>query len=133
MVWHSSWWTIFAFTGSRATRPLINRASPAFARTAAPVLRYVSIAYDPLVNSINWQPKALRQLRKIEAQAVRQIRAAVTSELADLSKARNVKALTNHEYGYRLRVGGYRVLFEFDGSVSIVSIEEVRRRDERTY
>ncbi len=85
------------------------------------------------MNSINWQPKALRQLRKLDAQASQQIRKAVTGELADLSKARNVKALTDHEYGYRLRVGSYRVFFEFDGTVRIVSIEEVRKRDERTY
>ncbi len=85
------------------------------------------------MNSINWQPKALRQLRKIDAHAGKQIRAAVSSELVDLASARNVKALTNHEYGYRLRVGNYRVFFEFDGAVRIVSIEEVRRRDERTY
>jgi mRNA-degrading endonuclease RelE of RelBE toxin-antitoxin system len=51
----------------------------------------------------------------------------------DLATARNVKTLTNHEYGYRLRVGNYRVFFEFDGAVSIVSIEEVKKRDERTY
>ncbi len=85
------------------------------------------------MNSINWQPKALRQLRKIDAQAGQQIRKAVTSELAELSGARNVKALTGHQYGYRLRVGNYRVFFEFDGAVRIVSIEEVRKRDERTY
>ena len=85
------------------------------------------------MNAINWQPKALRQLRKIDAHAGRQIRAAVTSELVDLSKTRNVKALTNHEYGYRLRVGSYRVFFEYDGAVRIVNIEEVRKRDERTY
>jgi len=85
------------------------------------------------VNAINWQPKALRQLRKIDAQASRQIRAAVNTELLDLSKARNVKALTDHEHGYRLRVGNYRVLFDFDGAVRIVSIEDVRKRDERTY
>ena len=35
--------------------------------------------------------------------------------------------------GYRLRAGNDRVFFEFDGAVRIVSIEEVRRRDERTY
>ena len=85
------------------------------------------------MNAINWQPKALRQLRKIDAHAGRQIRAAVNTELLDLSKARNVKALTNHEHGYRLRVGNYRVMFEFDGAVRIVSIEDVRERDERTY
>ena len=85
------------------------------------------------MNAINWQPKALRQLRKVDARAEKQIRAAVSTELLDLSKARNVKALTNHEYGYRLRVGSYRVFVEFDGTVHIVSIEEVRKRDERTY
>ena len=85
------------------------------------------------MNAINWQPKALRQLRKIDAHAGKQIRAAVSTELLDLSKARNVKALTNHEYGYRLRIGNYRVFFDYDGAVRIVNIEEVRKRDERTY
>ena len=85
------------------------------------------------MNAINWQPKALRQLRKIDAHAGKQIRAAVSSELLDLSKARNVKALVNHAYGYRLRVGNYRVFFDFEGVVRIVSIEEVKKRDERTY
>jgi mRNA interferase RelE/StbE len=85
------------------------------------------------VNSIDWQPKALRQLRKIDARAGKQIRDAVSTELVDLAKARNVKALTNHEYGFRLRVGSYRVFFDYDGGVQIVSIEEVRKRDERTY
>ena len=85
------------------------------------------------MNSIDWQPKALRQLRKIDARAGKQIRDAVSTELVDLAKARNVKALTNHEYSYRLRVGNYRVFFDHDGAVRIVSIEEVRKRDERTY
>jgi mRNA interferase RelE/StbE len=85
------------------------------------------------VNAINWQPKALRQLRKIDAHAGKQIRLAVSSELLDLSKARNVKALVSHAYGYRLRVGSYRVFFDFDGAVRIVSIEEVKKRDEHTY
>ena len=61
------------------------------------------------MNAIDWQPKALRQLRKVDGLAGKQIRAAVSTELLDLSKARNVKALTHHEYGYRLRVGNYRV------------------------
>ena len=50
-----------------------------------------------------------------------------------MTTARNVKALMNHEYSYRLRVGNYRVFFEFDGAVRIVKIEEVRKRNERTY
>jgi mRNA-degrading endonuclease RelE of RelBE toxin-antitoxin system len=85
------------------------------------------------LNTINWLPKALRQLRKIEVQQAAKIRFAVTSELADLKQARNVKALTDHAHGYRLRIGSYRVFFEYDGSIRIVTIEEVRKRDERTY
>jgi mRNA-degrading endonuclease RelE of RelBE toxin-antitoxin system len=50
-----------------------------------------------------------------------------------LSKARNVKALVSHAYGYRLQVGSYRVFFDFEGAVRIVSIEEANKRDERTY
>jgi mRNA interferase RelE/StbE len=44
-----------------------------------------------------------------------------------------VKSLTNHRCGYRLRVGRYRVLFDYDGEVRIVEIQEVKKRDERTY
>lgn len=43
-----------------------------------------------------------------------------------------VKAQVNHAHGYRLRVGNYRVLFDFEGSIRLVSIEEVSKRDERT-
>ena len=85
------------------------------------------------MNSIFWEPRALRQLRKVEPKPNAEIRAAVSNELVDLSSARNVKALTHHEHGYRLRVGNYRVFFNFDGSVHIVTVEEVKKRDERTY
>ena len=57
----------------------------------------------------------------------------MNTELLDLSKSRNVYALKNHEFGYRLLVGNYGVFFDFDGAVRIDSIEEVRKRDERTY
>lgn len=45
----------------------------------------------------------------------------------------NVKALTHHEYGYRLRIGNFRVLFDWSGEIKIVEIQEVKKRDERTY
>lgn len=85
------------------------------------------------MNTINWQTKALKQMRKIPAPAGKAIRTAVSDELSDLNQARNVKKLTNHAYGYRLRVGNYRVFFEFDGAIRIVTIEEVKKRDEQTY
>ena len=86
------------------------------------------------MNDIQWKPKALRQLRKIEPKDGAKIRLSVSVELVDLDAARNVKALTKHTYGYRLRVGSYRVFFDFGGGAAcIVHIEEVRKRDERTY
>ncbi len=45
----------------------------------------------------------------------------------------NVKALSGHTYAYRLRVGQYRVLFDWDRVIHIVSVQEVKKRDERTY
>ena len=50
-----------------------------------------------------------------------------------MPNVQNVKAIAHHQYGYRLRVGNYRILFDWDGGVKIVSIEEVRKRDEHTY
>ena len=85
------------------------------------------------MNTIYWQPRAFKQLRKLPAPAAKSITAAVKAELSDLALARNVKKLAGHRYDYRLRVGDYRVLFDFDGTVRIVSIEEVRKRNEQTY
>jgi mRNA interferase RelE/StbE len=84
------------------------------------------------MNLIKWTPKATKQVRKLDKQHARQVVVAV-GELTNMPACQNVKALTNHEYQYRLRVGNYRVFFNFDGAVRIVSIEEVKKRDERTY
>jgi mRNA-degrading endonuclease RelE of RelBE toxin-antitoxin system len=84
------------------------------------------------VNTIAWTPKATKQARKLDRPVRLQILEAVES-LAAMPDCQNVKALTNHEYGYRLRVGNYRVLFDWDGAIKIVEIQEVRKRDERTY
>lgn len=44
-----------------------------------------------------------------------------------------IKPIFNHEYSYRLRVGRYRVFFEFTREIKIIRIEEVKKRDEHTY
>ncbi|WP_367481869.1 type II toxin-antitoxin system RelE/ParE family toxin [Snodgrassella alvi] len=82
------------------------------------------------MNKIIYQPKAIKQLRKIPTQkAIRE----KIDMLASMPDCINVKKLSNHLYDYRLRVGNYRVLFNYDGDISIVSIEEVKKRDDRTY
>ena len=85
------------------------------------------------MNEIQWRVLAIKQLRKIAPRHAQQIRTAVSAELVDLSQARNVKKLKKHQYPYRLRMGNYRVFFSHDGQVEIVAIEEVVKRDERTY
>lgn len=41
--------------------------------------------------------------------------------------------LTNHEHGYRPRVGRYRVLFDANQEIRIVDVQEVKKRDDQTY
>ena len=85
------------------------------------------------MNSITWKTKAAKQLRKLPLQSQQQIRDEVGAKLTAFPDCSEVKKLTNHEYQYRLRVGRYRVFFNFEGAIRIVSIEEVKKRDEHTY
>lgn len=81
---------------------------------------------------IEWSSKARKQFRLIAAAYRPGIREAV-GELVHWPDCRNVKALVGRE-GYRLRVGRYRVLFKVQGGTArIILVEEVKKRDERTY
>ena len=84
------------------------------------------------MNEVQWSTRALRQVRKLPDSERQQISEAAT-DLENMPNCQQVKALQNHRYGYRRRVGKYRILFDWDGIVRIVSIEEVRKRNERTY
>jgi len=84
------------------------------------------------VYHINWSNKAKRQLGKIDRQHQCAIIDAVDA-LEDFPNAKNVIALTNHEHGYRMRVGNYRVLFDADTAVRIIEVQQVKKRDEHTY
>jgi len=85
------------------------------------------------MKEIVWQPKAKRQLKKIkERQAKEEILDAVGT-LVDFSNVLEVKPLKKHKYTHRLKVGNFRVLFNDFEAVNIVSIEEVKKRNERTY
>lgn len=84
------------------------------------------------MNRIAWTLKAVRQLGKLPQHDNAAIRDAVNG-LADFPNSAHIKRLTNHEYPYRLRVGRYRIFFDFDGTIQVITIEEVKKRDERTY
>jgi len=81
---------------------------------------------------IEWTRKALKQAAALDRAKVPGIMRAVEG-LVHWPDCRNVKALKGRD-GYRLRVGRYRVMFTVhDGSVRIIRVEEVKKRDDRTY
>jgi len=45
----------------------------------------------------------------------------------------DIKSLSNHNDGFRLRVARYRVLFDNIETLKIIEIQEVKKRDNHTY
>ena len=83
--------------------------------------------------NVEWSQKAFKQARKVPPQDRARILAAVGA-LADWPACKeDIKPLKGHARQYRLRVGRYRVLFDVMAAVEVIAIEEVRKRDERTY
>ena len=84
------------------------------------------------MNTIKYAARVSRQLSKLPQQDSRRIVLACQG-LANMPNCKNVKALINQRYDYRLRVGDYRVFFDFDGVIRIIYIEEIKKRNEITY
>jgi mRNA-degrading endonuclease RelE of RelBE toxin-antitoxin system len=82
---------------------------------------------------IDWRAKAYRQLHKIPNRQTREEIYDAVETLRNWPDCRNVKALANHEYGFRMRVGNWRILFDVEDRIRIIMIKEVKKRDERTY
>ena len=80
---------------------------------------------------VEWTLKSLKQLKRIAYNDQKTIVIAVR-ELKPWPNCKNVKPLRNRQ-GYRLRIGRYRVIFDVQKVLKIVKIEEVKKRDERTY
>lgn len=83
--------------------------------------------------AINWRPKARKQVGKIMDRNARHLIEEAVSGLQDWPACNNVKPLVNHPYGYRLRVGRFRILFDVETTIRIIEIQEVKKRDEHTY
>jgi len=83
--------------------------------------------------AIDWAPRARRQLGKVRE---RELRVRIF-EGVERSRAfpavPGLEALKEHRYGYRLRIGRFRVLIDVDTERRVVLVQEVCRRDERTY
>lgn len=86
------------------------------------------------MNEIIWHNRARKQMKKIPIHYREAIHGSV-DQLADFPKCKklDISELKDHRYDYRLRVGRYRVLFNYASVVKIIEIQEVKKRDERTY
>lgn len=85
------------------------------------------------MNEIVWHNRARKQIRKIPAH-YRELIFNLVDKLAEPEwTGLDVRELRGHRYQYRLRAGRYRVLFDHDTEVKIIGIQEVKKRDERTY
>ena len=85
------------------------------------------------MNTITWKGRARKQLKRLPTHYQVSVVEAVDNLEQPAGMWKNVSELKNHTYNYRMRVGRYRVLFDFDGGIRIVEIQEVKKRDERTY
>ena len=81
---------------------------------------------------INWAKKAVKQWLKLPIADRSRVAAEIT-KLERFPAASNVRALENHQFAYRLRVGRYRVLFDVRAEIRVIDIQEVKKRDESTY
>ena len=82
------------------------------------------------MKQIEWRQKDLRQLRKIKSRQEKDELYISVATLENFPNCDNVKKIKTTEM-YRLRVGKWRVIFT--ESLEIVTIEEVKKRNERTY
>lgn len=82
---------------------------------------------------IDWQTKAYRQLHKIRSRQSREEDLRCGGNAPSLAGLPERKGSARHEYGYRMRVGDWRILFDVQDRIRIAMIQEVKKRDERTY
>lgn len=86
------------------------------------------------MNKIYWSVSALKQLKKMDNRYKLLITENVNQLVTFPEVALDIKKLQETENQYRLRVGRYRVVFEFvDGVPKIVEILTVKIGDNRTY
>jgi len=77
--------------------------------------------------TISYSRATLKTLRRIPADTARLIRSKLTELSAAPSTMRNVKKLTGSP-GYRLRVGGWRVVYTIDHGRLVVAVIKIDSR-----
>ena len=83
-----------------------------------------------VMKDIVWNKKALRQLRKIKSKQEKKLIYFAVQTLVDFPECDNVVKVKTTDF-YRLKVDRWRV-FSTE-NLEVISVEEVRKRNERTY
>ena len=81
---------------------------------------------------IEWTNKSFRQFRKIKDKKLQQSLFEKITQLEHFPNCENVLKLKGR-IGFRLRVQNWRIIFDIDDNLRIIEIQEVRKRNERTY
>ncbi len=81
---------------------------------------------------IQIEKSALKQLAKIEKSPREKIRTAIRN-LAHNPRPFGYKKLVDEGGLYRIKVSNYRVIYDVQDNILLVSVLRVAKRDERTY
>lgn len=79
--------------------------------------------------ALSFRPAAVRQIRKLDSQVARRIKAA-TSALGTDPRPHGAKALTDQHGWLRIRVGDYRIVYEVRDSELVVLVIQVGHRSQ---
>lgn len=86
------------------------------------------------MNKINWSTKALKQLKKVDLRYKSKIMKEIGKLKSFPQVELDIKKLKVLENSYRIRIGFYRVVFSVEnGTPKIIKIEQILKRDNRTY
>ncbi|NEU75138.1 type II toxin-antitoxin system RelE/ParE family toxin [Hassallia byssoidea VB512170] len=70
---------------------------------------------------------ASKQLKKLSSELQERIQVKI-DDLATELRPNEVKKLKNREYGYRIRVGDYRILYDILDDILLVTVVEIGHR-----
>jgi mRNA interferase RelE/StbE len=76
-----------------------------------------------MTRRVTWLPSAIRDMTHLDRQVARRIELAV-GRLAE-TRHGNVRPLTAQQAGQRLRVGDWRVLFDFEDDAQTITVVRV--------
>jgi mRNA interferase RelE/StbE len=79
--------------------------------------------------ALTFRPAALRQLRKLDPQIIRRLKAAA-SDLCTDPRPNGAKALTGQHGWLRIRVGDYRIIYEVRDSELAVLVIQIGHRSQ---